>query len=492
MMDISRLLICRCRAAAIAFVTLCSAWAVPPEARAEGPISVADTLTRARTPAGEYIAWKEHLVDDQQLSGGVVLRGADGLQMADLDKDGYLDIVSVHEDNHHLRLAFGSANPDQWHLVTLAEGDEAKAAEDVSIADANGDGWLDIVAACELAHLIYFQNPGKNVRGGQWPRVIPKITADRGSWIRVFFADYDGDGRPEVSAANKGHQLAGGGGPAPKTYAPKAISMFRLPKDPLHGDLWREHVLTQVRIPMNARPVDLDGDGDLDILGGSRYDGRTLWLENRGGTPLKFIEHLIEVTGRSVPQSGGGRHLSGISVAFHDFNADGRLDILLQETPPRIVWLEQPDDFAKPWTIHKIGSVAPDSSAGLAVADINDDGRPDIITGGYSQQPRDHDGDKITAASTVGRLCWFAHPGDPARPWICNDIARRKRGMYDLFIPRDMDGDGDTDFVTTRGNSGNFDGVLWLEQVRTKIAVKTFQPARLKESAHLPLPPGER
>jgi len=51
-----------------------------------------------------------------------------------------------------------------------------------------------------------------------------------------------------------------------------------------------------------------------------------------------------------------------------------------------------------------------------------------------------------------------------------------------------MDADSDIDFVTTRGNSGNFDGVLWLEQVRTPQPVKSFQPAREKESAHLPLP----
>ena len=62
--------------------------------------------------------------------------------------------------------------------------------------------------------------------------------------------------------------------------------------------------------------------------------------------------------------------------------------------------------------------------------------------------------------------------------------------MYDAFIANDMDDDGDVDFVTTRGNSGNFDGVLWIEQVRTDEPVKSFQPAREKESAHLPLPPG--
>ena len=55
----------------------------------------------------------------------------------------------------------------------------------------------DVVAASELAHLICFQNPGakSKVGSGQWPRTIPRRTQARGSWIRVFFGDYDGDGR---------------------------------------------------------------------------------------------------------------------------------------------------------------------------------------------------------------------------------------------------------------------------------------------------------
>ena len=90
-------------------------------ARQAVPQTVADTPSNARTPAGEYISWREHRIDDEDL-GGVPIRGGDGLQMADVDRDGHLDIVSVHEDSNHLRIAFGSAGPDRWTLATVASG----------------------------------------------------------------------------------------------------------------------------------------------------------------------------------------------------------------------------------------------------------------------------------------------------------------------------------------------------------------------------------
>ena len=63
--------------------------------------------------------------------------------------------------------------------------------------------------------------------------------------------------------------------------------------------------------------------------------------------------------------------------------------------------------------------------------------------------------------------------------------------MYDQFIARDVDGDGDVDLVGTRGNSGRFDGVFWLEQVRSAAPRASFVPARKNESRALPLPPAD-
>ena len=60
--------------------------------------TVGGTLTTARTPDGQYISWREHIIDEPA-SAGFELSGSDGLVMADIDNDGYEDIVSVHESD---------------------------------------------------------------------------------------------------------------------------------------------------------------------------------------------------------------------------------------------------------------------------------------------------------------------------------------------------------------------------------------------------------
>ncbi len=89
----------------------------------------------------------------------------------------------------------------------------------------------------------------------------------------------------------------------------------------------------------------------------------------------------------------------------------------------------------------------------------------------------------------LGRIAWYESPGrNLARHWTTHDISRRKRGMYDKWIARDLDSDGDVDFVGTRGNSAPYDGVVWLEQIRSATPVASFEQARVIDSKSMPLP----
>jgi len=454
---------------------------------------VADKSSTATTSGGEFIRWREHIIDDPEIAG-FFLSGSDGLVMADIDRDGFEDIVSVHEFDSsydsatyddgiqapadgHVRIAFGSADPERWVNITVAEGLDAAAPEDAAIADVNGDGYPDIMVAAELSHLIYLENPGPNARNSYWNRLILPMTKGRGSYIRVFMADLDGDGTPEVIAPNKGAQR-----PGPEDFAvSNPVSIFRVSGDPLEPDSWNEIVLGYYSVPQNSEPVDLDSDGDQDIVVGSRGENRLVFFENLGSDALEFREHAIGIN---------GTFMAGFNLEFTDLNGDGRLDII-GATPRGLSWIEQPARRGDAWNSHFIGTFEPDSMTGMETADIDGDGDIDIIAGSYSRGDRENDGN-ISIDSPLGRLGWFENPGDASGEWQRHDISRRKRGMFDKFIARDADGDGDVDFFGTRGNSAPYDGVFWLEQVRSRVAAPVFLRARNIDSEEVPLPDAGR
>ena len=60
--------------------------------------------------------------------------------------------------------------------------------------------------------------------------------------------------------------------------------------------------------------------------------------------------------------------------------------------------------------------------------------------------------------------------------------------MYDKWIPYDLDGDSDLDFIGTRGNSQPYDGVIWLEQLSSRNTQPVFSPARMVDSQSVPFP----
>ena len=475
-----------------AFATAACAPEEPPP-----PMTVGDTPTTARTPDGAFISWREHLIDDPATTG-VAVSGSDGLGMADLDGDGFEDVVSVHESDTsydgeadgHVRIAFASDDPDVWTNITLAEGVEAAAPEDVDIADVNGDGLLgrDGGRRARPPHLLPESRRGRAHHG----MAAPDAAHDARTAARIFACSSRTSTATDAQRPSRPTR-------APRTPSPRTTCATPpCPSSTRPATRWPptaggKPCSANYSVPHNAQPVDIDGDGDLDIVGGIRGGPRMIWFENTGGDLDDFVEHPIDVE--------EGTAVAGFHLDHADLNGDGRTDIVTAarfgEPGPRplvgssigLVWLEQPAAPDAPWIVHRIGTFSPDTVTGIALADIDGDGALDVFSGSYSMGPRGEDGE-VTVNDPLGRLGWFRNPGAADGEWTRYDISRRKRGMFDDFEARDLDGDGDMDFVGTRGNSAPYDGVFWLEQVRTETAMPAFTRARAEDSAEMPLPPG--
>ncbi|WP_417732612.1 FG-GAP repeat domain-containing protein [Rosistilla oblonga] len=214
-------------------------------------------------------------------------------------------------------------------------------------------------------------------------------------------------------------------------------------------DGYRRHViLDDVRRVADVQPADFDGDGDIDlavaVFGYSR--GSVLWLENRG--ELKFRDHLLH----TAPGT--------IHVPIADYDGDGDLDIaaIVTQDEEELWGFENlgQGEFKKRrlWmTInHDLGS------AGLVQADLDGDGDPDLIL------PAGDNLEDLDAYPQPYHGCyWFENQGD----WTfqihrISDLG----GTYAADVG-DFDSDGDLDVVlasmTNNWNRTDTASLVWLE-----------------------------
>lgn len=433
--------------------------------------AVQDLDTEAVSADGRYISWEEHRIDDQGTSR-VPLRGAKVLARGNIDGDDKLDILSAHTDSRYLRVAYATEDPAENFLLSLAELDDAAGIFDIAIGDVSGDDWSDVVAVSD-AGLLYLQNPAQTKAGFRWERVRPTVAAVE--WLSIDIIDLNGDGELEII------------GLRPLIIGEFPTLVQLIPgENPLSADDWTLRPLASSEDAGFAVPGDLDGDGDLDLFAGVGTVSGLVWFRNTSsGSRISLQAQAISVEGFS-----GEIH----SPVLADLNGDGKLDVAAALETGLVMTIVQSEDSRAAWKARTVGDLGPDGVAGLAAGDIDGDGDNDLLAGAEGAGPRDQDADhgdeQPNFAAPAGSIAWFQSPGEGTGAWKRHDMVRHERGRYSDFMIYDFDGDEDLDVLGVRSDSGDLDGVFWIQQLHSEAPAVRFQPARLRsrESLALPLP----
>ena len=378
--------------------------------------------------------WPRHTIDDSS-------RGADGVRFRDINGDGRLDIATGWEEGGTVRVYLhpGAANVrTRWPAVTVGK---AKSPEDAVFVDFNGDGVLDVVSSCEGSTRTAFvhlapRDRTKLLDATAWRTEAIPATEREQQWMYALPLDIDGRRGIDLVVGSKGKNAG--------------IGWLESPEDRSDVTAWTYHRLRDARWIMSLEAVDIDRDGDWDVLASDRKGDQrgVFWMENGGHgvePAVAWLEHEI-----------GGEEHEVMFLDFADIDGVGSHEVVVAAKPRRVIVFSaraNPGERWKPEVIELVGNLG--NAKAVRVSDVDLDGQADLILSCEGAT-----GDKSGVA-------WFCHErtanGDAEPGWTMNDIAGSPGTKFDRMELVDLDADGDLDVITCEETENL--GVIWYENL---------------------------
>ncbi|RRB07812.1 FG-GAP repeat domain-containing protein [Larkinella rosea] len=341
---------------------------------------------------------------------------SEGVAVADLNKDGKLDIVAGY-------YWFEAPNWKRHELAPSRVFDPRKEYSNSFLnlgMDVNQDGWDDVVIVDFPGKPGFWFENNQN-KPGEWQK---HMLADSLGIANESpgFIDINGDGRLDILCGDK---------------AKKQIVWLQAPEKP--GETaWKRFAMSAENVPGTEIFSHGIGYGDVNKDGIKDVVVREGWFE--GTADKKAANWVFHPANLGEPCS----HMQVLDV-----NGDGKNDVVSASAHALGIWWHEQiiDETGKlNFKTHLMSNTTAQTHASI-MADLNDDGRADYITGKrflahHGRDPGDSD---------PAILLWFEFtPGK--EPFYKEHVIDTDSGAGLNIVVQDMNGDKKPDIVIANKN----------------------------------------
>ena len=339
-------------------------------------------LTGRNHPLGENVT----LEDDASIGRGDVDNDGDDDLIIGKENGTFLYWESLAISSETPQTPLTPDTPDSFpQTFTLQEADNPFSNLDIGdgatpeLADIDGDGDLDLVSGNEDAEIRYFRNDD-GVFNSQTGAANPFDTVDVGGFLiddsAVAIADYDRDGDLDLVAVSERSRDDG-----EYFYFQNnngSYSQLSGTSNPINN-------LSPINSTLKPTAVDWDSDGDSDLVVTS--GGFVRYFENNDGTLQEVIERNNPFRFFNLAEDDSDAPLnigSETALSFFDFDNDGDLDLFAGNRVGNILAFQNDGNGWTPLTesSHPLGEdINVDFVGKIASGDVDDDGDLDLVVG---------------------------------------------------------------------------------------------------------------